>query len=567
MLRSLSTLRLEECAERRDAAGGAHRLLVGRIARGEVGEGRGALLSSDRVRAGVKQRHQPRKPPIDSNLVLVGNVIRGEVAQRACGLLGAQGVGPRVQQRHQRRDAARLADRLLILGVIRGEITERARRLLRRLGRLTSIEQGDQLWHGARLADGLLVEIAGREVGERACGLLGGGRCDAVLQQCDERRDAARLADGILIGRVRHECLNAPGRTDRILIDGIGREVGEHGRRVLRRLDGSHACSDAQQLDQRWDPVFGANRVLVGQIAREVGEGACGLLGGEALRAVMQQRHEQRDAARLADGILVHGIVGGERPNRSSHLLRRLHAHTAPQHLDQRNDAAVRADRVLVGRVVRGEVAQRSRRLLRRLDRLRSAPAAFCAAIELYPPASSRTRASMPPAARIRCWLCVLLDARLRSAAAACSAASEAGPCSSTSTRSAMPPASAHHNLGGGARDVEGGRVRGGEVAQRSRRLLRRLDRCARAQQRDERRDAARLADDVLVGRVARRQIPQRARRMLRRCSAFAAVEQRDERRDAARLADRVLLSRRVTCQIRQRARRLLCSKGTGSAV
>ena len=106
--------------------------------------------------------------------------------------------------------------------------------------------------------------------------------------------------------------------------------------------------------------------------------------------------------------------------------------------------------------------------------------------------------------------------------------------------------------------------VRGGEVAQRSRRLLRRLDRCTRAQQCDKRRDAARLADDVLVGRVARRQIPQRARRMLRRCSAFAAVEQRDERRDAARLADRVLLSRRVTRQIGKRARRLLCPKGTG---
>ena len=202
MLRSLSTLRLEECAERRDAAGGAHRLLVGRIARGEVGEGGGALLSSNRVRAGVKQRHQPRKPPLDSDLVLIGSVIRGEVAQRTCCLLGAWRLGPCAQQRHQGRDAACLAHRLLILGVIRGEIAERACRLLSRLGRLASIEQGDQLWHGARIADGLLVEKAGCEVRESAHGLLSGGRRDAVLQQRDERRDAARLADRILVGRV-----------------------------------------------------------------------------------------------------------------------------------------------------------------------------------------------------------------------------------------------------------------------------------------------------------------------------------------------------------------------------
>eukprot|EP00966_Prymnesium_polylepis_P140463 3244560-Prymnesium_polylepis.1 len=67
--------------------------------------------------------------------------------------------------------------------------------------------------------------------------------------------------------------------------------------------------------------------------------------------------------------------------------------------------------------------------------RLRSAPAAFCAATDDAPPCSSATSRWIPPTSRIASWLVALFDARLRSAAAACSAAAECDPPRSTFTR------------------------------------------------------------------------------------------------------------------------------------
>ena len=91
-----------------------------------------------------------------------------------------------------------------------------------------------------------------------------------------------------------------------------------------------------------------------------------------------------------------------------------------------------------------GGVAPRMASLLDAFEaaRLRSAPAACCAASTGVPGRSSATSGGMPPASRMTSWLVALPAARFHSAPAACCAAAAPSPPWSSATSGGMPPAS-----------------------------------------------------------------------------------------------------------------------------